>query len=87
MQEGFRIRYERREHVLGPVWKNMKTAVENPQVISEYLDVERKRGALLGPFEWSEVPEFHLSHSGHSQVGPARKMEVDCRPVPRGEKC
>ena len=28
--------------VLGPVWKNMKTAVENPQVISEYSDVERK---------------------------------------------
>ena len=58
MQEGFRIRYERREHVLGPVWKNMKTAVENPQVISEYLDVERKRGALLGPFEWSKCRNF-----------------------------
>ena len=74
-------------NVLGPVWKNMKTAVENPQVIGEYSDVERKRGVLLGPFEWSEVLEFHLSHLGHSQVRSARKMEVDCRPVPRGEKC
>ena len=47
--------------VLGPVWENMKTAVENLQVISEYSDVERKQGVLLGPFEWSKVPEFHLS--------------------------
>ena len=61
VQESFWIRYERREHVLGSVRKNMKTAVENPQVIREYLDVERKRGVLLGPVEWSEVPEVHLS--------------------------
>ena len=56
IQESFWIRYERREHVLRSVRKNMKTAVENPQVIREYLDVERKRGVLLGPVEW---PKSH----------------------------
>ena len=30
IQEGFRIGYERREHVLGSARKNMKTAMENP---------------------------------------------------------
>ena len=64
IQEGFRIGYERREHVLGSARKNMKTAMENPQVIKEYLDVERKRGVLLGPFERSEMPEVHLSRFG-----------------------
>ena len=43
----------------------MKTAVENyPQMIREYLDVERKRGVLLGPFERLEVSEVHLSRFG-----------------------
>ena len=42
----------------------MNTVVENPQVIREYLDVERKQEVLLSPFEWSEVPEVHLSHFG-----------------------
>ena len=61
IQEGFRIGYERGGHLLGSARKNMRAAVENPQVIKDYLEGEQKRRVLLGPFEWSEVPDVHIS--------------------------
>ena len=64
IQEGFRVGYERGDHVLGSARKNMKSVEDNPQVVRNYLDVERQRGVLLGPFERSEVPEIHLSRFG-----------------------
>ena len=39
----------------------MRAAVENPQVIKDYLEGEQKRRVLLGPFEWSEIPDVHIS--------------------------
>ena len=38
--------------------------MENPQVIKDYLEVERKRRVLLGPFERSEVSDVHISRFG-----------------------
>ena len=64
IQEGFRIGYERGGHLLGSARKNMRAAGENPQVIKDYLEVERKRRVLLGPFERSEVPDVHISRFG-----------------------
>jgi len=42
----------------------MQSAEENPQVVRDYLEAERKQGVLLGPIEWSEIPELHLSCFG-----------------------
>ena len=64
IQEGFRIGYERGVHGLGSARKNMKSAEENPQVVNDCLEAEKKREVLLGPFEWSEVAEVHLSRFG-----------------------
>ena len=58
IQEGFRIGYQRGDHGLGSARKNMQSAEENPQVVRDYLEAERKRGVLLGPFE------LHLSRFG-----------------------
>ena len=38
-------------YVLGSARKNMRAVVENPQVIKDYLEVERKQRVLLGLFE------------------------------------
>lgn len=64
IQEGFRIGYERGVHKLGSARKNMQSAAENPQVVNDYLEAEKKRGVLLGPFERPEVAEIHLSRFG-----------------------
>ena len=63
IQEGFRVGYERGVHRLGSARKNMKSVEENPQVVSDYLEAE-KREVLLGPFKRSEVAEVHLSRFG-----------------------
>ena len=47
-QEGFRIGYERKEHMLGSARKNMKTAVENPQVMQGVLGCREKARSALG---------------------------------------
>ena len=64
IQEGFRIGFERGVHKLGSARKNMQSADENAQVVSDYLEAEKKRGVLLGPFERPEVAEVHLSRFG-----------------------
>ena len=63
----------------------MRAVVENPQVIKDYLEVERNRECYWAPLSGRSS---HQSFRGHSQVEPARKMVADCRLVPsRGEEC
>ena len=60
--------------------KNMKSVEENPQVVSDYLEAEKKRQVLLGPFKRSEVAKVHLSHFGvipkKSQPGKRRLIAI-----------
>ena len=42
IQEGFQIGYERGVHRLGSAKKNMQSAEENPQVVNDYLEAEKK---------------------------------------------
>lgn len=63
IQEGFRIGFEN-SLSLSSARKNMHSAMDNPKVVSDYIEAELLRGVLLGPFAHSEVPEVHLSRFG-----------------------
>ena len=63
----------------------MRAVVENPQVIKDYLEVERKQRVLLGLFERSKFTSV-ISRSFPSRT--SQEMVADCRLVPsRGEEC
>ena len=63
IKEGFRVGFED-VAPLSSARRNMHSATENFQVVSEYLAAEMSRGVLLGPFDRSEVPEVHLNRFG-----------------------
>ena len=52
------------EQPLSSARKNMKSADEHHQVVSDYLEAERCRRAVLGLFTKEEVPSVHLSRFG-----------------------
>lgn len=64
---GFRVGYDRGSGdklPLSSVKKNMQSAVDNQQVVRDYLAAEMRRGVVLGPFVRAEVPGVHLSRFG-----------------------
>ena len=64
IRDGFRIGFSRTmggELPLASARKNMKSAEEHHQVVTNYLEAERRRGVILGPFSREEVPGVHLS--------------------------
>ena len=64
---------------LSSAQRNMQSAVENSQVVSEYSAAEISRGVPVGLFDRTEVPEVH----------PIDLEEETYRgPIPsQGEKC
>ena len=54
LKNGFRIGCSRTASV-SSAKRNMMSANEHPEVVSEYLSEELERGALLGPFDREEV--------------------------------
>ena len=44
--------------------RNMSSALENPQVIEEYLSKEVTAGNIFGPFSPSALPEVHINRFG-----------------------
>ena len=44
--------------------RNMLSAMEKPQIVSEYLAEECAEGRVLGPFARSELPQVHTSCFG-----------------------
>ena len=69
IREGFRIGFAWDEVASGKLKlssarKNMRSAEENAQTVRDYLQAEKRRGFLLGPFCRSEVPTVHLSRFG-----------------------
>ena len=63
IKEGFRVGFED-VAPLSSARRNMHSATENFQVVSEYLAAEMSRGVLLGLFDRSEVLEVHLNRFG-----------------------
>ena len=67
IKEGFRIGFARSELAkisLASTRKNMYSTQDHPQVGSDYLKDELKRGTIVGPSVPEEVPEVHLNRFG-----------------------
>ena len=67
IRDGFRIGFSQAmggELPLASAQKNMKSAEEHHQVVTDYLEAERCRGVISGPFSREEVPRVHLSRFG-----------------------
>ena len=74
ISNGFRIGFNR-SHKLHSATKNMQSAVDHPEVVSQYLAEEIAAGRLLGPFfrEMAYSASWHVSRFGvipkHSKPG------------------
>ena len=44
--------------------RNMSSAMENPQVIEDYLSKEVLAGNILGPYSLSALPDIHINRFG-----------------------
>jgi len=63
IEYGFRIGFDK-SVTPGSARKNMQSARDHPEVVSEYLHKELERGVLLGPFSPEVVPEVIVSKFG-----------------------
>ena len=59
--EGFRIRFQRNHRCKRAVG-NMKSAIINPQPVSEFIRVEVQAGRMIGPL--TDIPQVHTSRFG-----------------------
>ena len=67
IKDGFRVGYARSsdsEPALSSARKNMKSAEDNSQVVKDYLEAERRRGVVLGPFLYEEMRQIQLNRFG-----------------------
>ena len=60
---GFQVGYNY-DTVRCPSKGNIKSALDNPQVIQDYLHMEVKEGRIVGPLDLKEHPILHTSRFG-----------------------
>ena len=61
--EGFRIGFNYQDHTCESAKRNMKSALDNPQVVREYLALESKLGRIEGPLNLG-VPGVIINRFG-----------------------
>ena len=64
ISEGFRIGFTYQGTNGRSVRTNLRSALEHPQIVSEYLRKEVCEGCVAGPFSKSLVPIIHINHFG-----------------------
>ena len=67
IKDGFRIGFNRSESErdsLSSAKRNMHSVTDNAHIVSDYLEAEMSRGAVLGPFAPEDVPEVHINRFG-----------------------
>ncbi len=64
IREGFRVGFRHREVECRGAKRNMMSAYENPQVVSQYLAKEVSLGRVAGPYDKGECPGLHISRFG-----------------------
>ena len=60
---GFRVGYNY-DAIRRPSKGNMKSALDNPEVIRDYLHMELKEGRIVGPLDPEKHPDIHTSRFG-----------------------
>ena len=63
LEQGFRIGF-RREKRCKQAKANMRSALDNPSVVDEYLEREVRLGRVVGPLEAATMPSAHISSFG-----------------------
>ena len=61
LQDGFRIGFDYQGHKCRSSRENMRSAMEHPEVVQEYIEKECIAGRLLGPLDPALFPEVHTS--------------------------
>ena len=64
MRYGFRVGFNYGVKSCASAKSNMHSALENSQVIDEYLGKEATLGRVVGPFDPAAFPSVHASHFG-----------------------
>ena len=62
--QGFRIGFNYSLVACSPTTSNMKSAVQNPLVIDEYLTKECVAGRVIGPLNPADFPQVQISRFG-----------------------
>ena len=64
LREGFHIGFEAVSVSLQSASSNMRSALDHPSIIDDYLETEVSRGRVAGPFTNSPFPDLHISRFG-----------------------
>ena len=64
LRDGFRIGFDASSVSLLSASSNMRSALEHPSVVDDYLQVEVSCGRVAGPFATPPVPGLHVSRFG-----------------------
>ena len=75
IRDRFRVRFDYSRSCRGSS-RNMSSALEKPQVITEYLANECAVGHVLGPFSREEFPQIHTSRFGVIPKGSTGKWRL-----------
>ena len=69
IRDGFRIGFDYKVRVRGSP-ANMASAIEHPEVVSDYLAGECSEGTVLGPLDPKDFPQVHTSRFRVIPKGP-----------------
>ena len=61
LKHGFRLGFSPSSWVLKSSCTNMRSAIQQPLVIDDYLQTEIAHGRIAGPFPTSPFPYLHIS--------------------------
>lgn len=75
MEKGFHIGFNR-AYDLKSAKSNMKSALLHPDVVRDYLEAERVRGTLLGPFLPADTKGVHINRFGVLEKKQAGKWRL-----------
>ena len=74
IREGFRVGFDY-SHSCWSSPPNM-SALEKPEVVTEYLAEEYAEGQVLGPFVLEQLPKIHTSHFGVIKKGKTGRWQL-----------
>ena len=64
ISEGFRLGFQHHDHQCSSAKDNMRSAVQNPRVVEEYLEKEVLAGRIVGPVPAGLVRRVQISRFG-----------------------
>ena len=76
ISKGFRIGFVKPVSSLKSARSNLNSALEHPEVVTEYLRTEMLLGRVAGPFPPGAVPHVHISRFGVIPKGQTGKWRL-----------